>query len=264
MNDTDDILIEGYLRGTLSTEEQRLVEERIANDAAFREQFLLEQSLQETLGEDQWSFAKQPSKEIDEYRKLLADDDSSELKQVLQQVSKKQQKETKIRTLQRIFYSSAAVIAILLSITFLFPSHPSNTKLYEEYLQLESLPSIVSRGSEDEKDLVKAQQFFEQGHYSEVINLLNEVVSNSSENSGTIYLYLGISQMELNQYEAAVSTFTSLTESTAMDAEKGYWYQALLYIKQGQTEAAKKRLQKIVDEKSFNDEKAMDLLKKLE
>ena len=87
-------------------------------------------------------------------------------------------------------------------------------------------------------------------------------LKNNSSNSN-LYLYLGISQMELNQFEESQKTLNSLINSNLIDSEKGYWFKGLLYLKSNRINKAKIMLQKIIDNSYYSHLKASEILIKL-
>ena len=69
--------------------------------------------------------------------------------------------------------------------------------------------------------------------------------------------------MQMNKTDAAERTFMALTKSEFIDAEKGYWYLALLHLKNNEIELSKNILTKIVSESLYNKDKAKELLEDL-
>lgn len=77
-------------------------------------------------------------------------------------------------------------------------------------------------------------------------------------------IYKGLSEIELSKYLEAEKTFDSLINSDLIDAEKGYWFKSLLYLKNNKILKCKTLLNKIITESLFNKEKAELLLVDLE
>ena len=69
--------------------------------------------------------------------------------------------------------------------------------------------------------------------------------------------------MELNQFQEAEKTLNSLISSNLIDAEKGYWFKSLLYLKSNQIEKVKATLSLIIKNSYFNNKKARELLESL-
>ncbi|WP_299519426.1 tetratricopeptide repeat protein [Winogradskyella sp.] len=263
MSIEDDILIEKYLRGALPEADQKAFLDRLASDAVFKEQYNLEKQLFDALNEDRWSFSNVDGVEIDAYKEILEGEDVQNLKKTLTEVNTRfnnsNQKKTKSKTIY--YYLAAASIVVFLGVQFFFNHNPSSQELYNEYIELNDLPSFASR-AHDSGELPKAQQLFEDKKYKEALIIFQEQLG-ASEFEGNVFLYLGISQIELGEYSAAEKTFEDLINSDLLDSKKGYWYKALLYLKQDRVEETKEVLNKIVVDRLFNSEKARALLAEL-
>ncbi len=264
MSINDDTLIENYLLGKLSGEERSLFEQRLENDPEFNKKFRFEKQLFETLDPEDWSFSEADSSdEISAYKKLFASEKTKIIKKAIGEANTQYKRDRKINRRNWLLYSSAAIIAILISVFTWYDSGPSMEQLYSDNLDLEDLPSLVTRGEDNPEDLIRAQQLFEGRQYLKTIEILNTSLKSSKKNLAAKYQYLGISQMELNYTDDAENTFTLLIESNLIDAQKGHWYKALLYLKMKDSEKAIKTLQKIRSEKLYNYKKANKILKEL-
>ena len=166
-------------------------------------------------------------------------------------------------------YSSAAVIALLISVYLFNPKNQTSEEIYYSHLNTIKLPSITNRGNEEEiinqaqKDKISlGKNYFDAKEYQKVVALFSEELKNGTENS-IIYLSLAISQMELNQFLEAEKTLNSLIKSDLIDAEKGYWLKSLLYLKSEQLEKAKVILSLIIKNSYYNNKKAKVVLEKI-
>ncbi|EDP72164.1 hypothetical protein FBALC1_13722 [Flavobacteriales bacterium ALC-1] len=257
----DDILIDNYLKGLLPKGEEQSFLERLASDTDFNEKFNLEKQLFDALDENSWSFSELDNSDVKEYKKLLEDDDLQNLKKTLTQVNSEFNSEPQIDNRRLFYYLAAASIIIFLGFQFFFNQNVSNQDLYNDYVALNDLPSFVSR-SDDKDELAKAQSLFENKKYKEALVVFKSQL-NSTESKGSVLIYKGIAQTELGNYNEAEKTFNILINSDLLDAEKGYWYKALLFIKANRVEDAKQILDKIVSNGWFKSDKAEELLKEL-
>ncbi|WP_111685542.1 tetratricopeptide repeat protein [Winogradskyella tangerina] len=264
MNIEDDILIEKFLRDQLSEAERSLFTERLEVDADFKTQFTIEKQLFETLDEQNWSFIDSNNEHVDSYKKILASDDIQSLKKTLIATNASQNDNGKpSNSTRRLFYYlAAASIVIFLGFQFFFNQNITSEALYNDYVNLDGLPSFVSRNDTENK-LSEAQKLFQDEKYEEAL-IIFESELNSAEAKGNVLIYQGISQIQLKRYSEAEITFNTLINSDLIDAEKGYWYKALLYLKQDKVDDARNLLHKIKDEKLFNFENASNLLKELD
>lgn len=261
----EDILIENYLKGNLSESEKKLFLERMSNDYSFKGKVLLEKQLFETLDAQNWSFIeKNNTKEIESIEEFFKNDDIKKIKKsisVAQNEYKRSQKNNK-----KLIYLAVASIALLISVYSLFLTSnksPTSNELYAEYIKTNELYSSVSRGETDlHNDLIVAENYFRERKYSQALPILKNQLSFNKDNA-TLYIYTAISQIELNEFEQAESTLNSLIKSDLIDAQKGYWYKSLLYLKSNQLAKAKSELQLIIKNSYFKNKEAQEILDEL-
>lgn len=262
----EDDLIEAYLNHKLPDDALRSFEERLKIDAPFFDKVQLEKQLFESLNDNDWNFVSTSDiEDAQAYKTLFESEDVQQLKASISQAGSEYKKERRTSRRNWVLYSSAAIIAILFTAFSLWNTGSSETELYATYLNLSELPSFASRGDDDDsKTLIKAQRLFEKGVYEETIPILKNTSENITDFKATQYKYLGIAQMELNQFDEAEQTFTKLIASTDLvDANHGYWFKALLYLKKGEKDKASTVLEKIIKEQLFNHQKAAELLSEL-
>lgn len=266
MNLEDDIQIERFLRKELSQEEKKSFEDRLASDQEFKEYFLFEKEMFETLNEDEWSFIEdRNSEEVKAYQKVF---ESNEIKQLQLELKKglanykNEKKKGKLITL----FTTLAAAAVLLLFIFkpLLNSGIGNPQLYAEEQLSIGLMSFVERGDESEgkKVLIEAERLFKAQKYKEASIIFDRALEQVKTNSA-IYIYAAISHIKLKEYKKAENILESLIQSDLLDAEKGYWYKSLVYLKLKQEKKAKKNLKLIVEKKYFRNEEAKRILEKL-
>ncbi len=265
MSIEEDILIQNFLKNTLSEKEKEEVLLRIENDKNFSDKVNFEKQLILNLNDTEWSISNAINhSEIDEYEKLLRSEDTQALKNTLQEVNTEYQLKQKRRNQSWLLYAGIATILVIIGLTVFSPFKTLPNELYANYLDLSELPSLVDRGHSDQKSLIKAQKLFEAKEYDQSLAILEKQLSTIQKNKATIYLYTGISQMELGQFDKAEISFNTLIESNLIDSPKGKWYKALLFIKKNELSNAKNILHQIT--KSSNNYKfkeASELLNKL-
>lgn len=259
----DEILIDNYLKGELSKDEEKAFLERLESDIAFNEKFQLEKQLFDALNEDSWSFTKKRNKELEKYKTLLESEDIKALKDTLKSTTASFNTSDQNNKSRRIYYYlAAASVVVFLGFQFFFNQNVSNQDLYNDYVGLSDLPSFVSRNDEA-NTLSEAQNLFEAKKYDEALTIFQSQ-PDDVENKSNVLIYQGIAQTKLGRYKEAEDTFNSLINSDLLDANKGYWYKALLYLKQSRVEDTKEILNRIVSENLFNKKKAQDLLSELQ
>ncbi len=265
MNNPDQQLIEHFLREVLSEKEKKEFLERVKTDHEFRKKFLFEKQLFESLNENDWSFIEHENlDEVQTYSALFKNDKTKELRQVLKEVQVEQNKPVKKKSRQWLLYASAAAIAISLSVLSLLTNKTNNNELYANYLDISELPSLSVRGDNSNEQMITVEQLFKKKDYKNALPLLEKALNISERNRATLFLYKGISEMELKKYQAAETTFNTLINSELMDAPKGYWYKALLYLKMNNKQKSIEVLKEISTNAFYNHQKAKKLLKDLE
>lgn len=255
-----DLLIQKYFDHLLSDQEAELFEKLLEENEEFRNQFFLELSISNSLDENAWSYIKNRNhKFVLEYQSLFQKKQNIELRKTLRKVQKEYNQKTKPKT-KRFAYYSVAIIALIISTFFLFPNKPSNEELYSQYLNNTELLSLVNR---DDLNgiLSKSQTAFDNQNYDSVIQYLSPEIQKL--NSSNAYIYLAISQMEENLESEAKTTLNQLISSDLLDAQKGYWYKSLLFLKFGRKEDLKNELQVIIKNNYFKKKEAKELLEKL-
>ncbi|NQY27907.1 MAG: hypothetical protein HRT69_00375 [Flavobacteriaceae bacterium] len=263
MNINDDILIEKYLDNTLSAQEKEIVVTRMENDPIFKEKVSFEKQLLDTFSKEKWSFIENTNAtSVQEYSELFKKE--GKLKQVLKEAKTNYNAPKKKTNFNWYLYASAAMIVLLIAIVPFVNKSSSSTELYASYLNTTELPSLSIRGNENKDVRTKAQHLFEQKKYKEALVIFNSELDLSKKQTATVYLYMGIAQMEINQFEKAVHTFDALINSGLMDAPKGHWYKALLYLKMKKIKDSKVILNSISSKKLYNYQQANDLLKALD
>lgn len=260
-------LIEKYLNKSLSEEELLLFKKRMSQDATFFNEVQLEEQLYEALDTKDWSLStSRNSDELQEYKVLFENEDTDKAKRNILKAYNLYKKEDKYRKMKWILYSSAALFILFISISSLFKTQETNLELYSSYIDFSELPTLSTRSNDDTAvNLLKeAERLFENKEYSGVIEILKNHSKTTQKSLAIQYLYLGISYMELNQFEKAEKTFENLSQSNLIDGRMGIWYKALLYIKMKDMDKAKSILGEIISNRLYNHEKANALLQELD
>ncbi len=264
MNLEDDILIEHFLRNKLSKEDKSQFLKRIENDKYFKEAFLIEKQLFESLNNEEWSFAENINvEEIEEYEELFNSEETLKLKNKIERVSFNYKKNIKRKRIITFVTSIAAVILLFVILNNSFNSSIDFEKIYSENIELKKMPSFISRGEESSiTNLIVAEKLFKEKKYKESVSKFDEVLLKNKEN-GSIYVYKAIAHIELGQYHKAEGVLNKLINSDLIDAQKGYWYKGLLFIKSNKLEKAKELLNMIVEKSYFKNKKAKKILTEL-
>lgn len=260
MNEEDLILIHKHLRNELSPEEQDSFYRKLSSDTNFEDRYKLESQVYQSLDEKSWSFiSNSNSTEVKQYQQMYQSPESKKILNAIldaQRSYKKSNNKLKRWTVSII----AAAVIIAISTILLLPENFTNQELYSKYLNETELIALVDRGKSDTV-LTKSQISFDNEDFSKVIELLTpEIIDSKNSN---VYLYLAISQIEIGNYEASEQTLDKLISSDLLDAQKGYWFKSLLYIKSDRLKDAVKELEKLIENNFYNKEKALELLEQI-
>ena len=260
----EDILIERFLKKELSKTEKNEVLNRMGSDVIFREKVLLEQQLSEALNENDWSLVKNIDNSIiKEYEEVFKSEDILKLKKTISKANNNYKEKKVFNNKKWILYSCIASIALLISLfTFNF-SDQNNEELYSSYINKTEIPSIINRGDDNQyKNLAQGQVYFENKEYKKAEEIFYSALNNTKNSS--VYLFLAVSQTELNKVEEAEKTLDLLINSDLLDAEKGYWYKALLNLKSNKISKAKSILKTIIDNSYYKTSEAKKLYEKIQ
>lgn len=261
----DDILIERFLKGELSKEEIDNFYKKIEENKRFKVSYLLEKKLFENLNEKKWSFvANESTDEIKDYDELFKDEVSQNLKIELEKGALKYKAKRRKNTFKWIL-SIASIILLALTINFFFTKKTIHVdEIYSEYVYAKKMPSFRSRGEiKVNEKLIQAERLFIDKEYKKAIHLFKNGLE-KDQNNGIIYIYMGLSYIELQDFDNAENILNKLLESNSIDAEKALWYKSLLYVKTNEIEKSKVLLNKIIKKSSYKKREAKELLSKLE
>ncbi len=258
----DDLLLERYFRDSLNSEEIKQFENR-KRDPKFLEQFVLEKQLFESLNEKSWNYASNIDQTIIcEYQELFESADIKKLKSTLNMISS--EKATKNFNWRPFFYAAAAVVIVILSISGFNNESSSPEDIYISYFDKSELTYSIVRSGNTEPFLNKITELFLNGEYELAIPLIEETISNNENDIPVLYIMKGVSLTEMGSYEDASIVYDKLIASDYLDAQKGYWYKALLHLKKGDVEKALLIFNKIKNENLYNSDKSAEIIELME
>ncbi|WP_298896757.1 tetratricopeptide repeat protein [uncultured Psychroserpens sp.] len=254
--------IEDYLKGKLSKEELQVFEKELETNSELQEYLDIAKQMEVVYDDVNWLFAQ--NKDSEDLKTMEDYLNSEEGQQTKFFFEKMKASNSPVRRLKKsyTYIAIAASLLLLLAIPFVLSSNLSHDELYTNYSDYSNLPSFVTRNNTTEDRLTEAEKLFKNKEYKEALVIFQSQIDTAS-NKGIVYMYQGLSQIELKQYEQAKQTFDALINSDLVDAPKGHWYKALLYLKQDNIKEAKLILNTIVTNFYYNHTKAKDLLNEL-
>jgi len=140
----------------------------------------------------------------------------------------------------------------------------STEDLFLKHYNLNDLPSLAKR-SDANNDLTKGMNAFKIKEYKKALYFFGKINEKYILKNPSLFLYVGVANLELNKNEKAINTFDKLINSNLLDASKGYWFKALVYLKSKNVVKAKETLLIIASNKSnYKYKEAKSILEKLE
>ena len=240
MNEEMYIGFESYLANEMPTDEKELFEEKLQNDAQFKEQFHLYKQTTQLLSH------KFSSETID-FKKNLATISNEHFYET-------EEKEVKVVNLKPWYYAVAASMAILFGTLLFNQSDPQ----YGDYSQHENA-QFTERGDND-TNLKEAQDFFNDKHYQKAVTSFEKV---HDLNNPELQYFYAIALIETNSYTKAALTLNNLKNGTSVYKDKATWYLALSNLKQKKIDECKTLLKQLPADAEEYD-KAQQLLKDLD
>ncbi len=239
-------LLYHYFSNALTPEQEQRLNELLATDTEFKQQFEFEKDL----------------------KRVIREKETNTLKDKLSGFEKKISKDTPVRTLPHTNYRKwalAASIALIIGLGWIGYNNftgPDYNALYQENFQ--NYPNTVytiSRSESDETLERDAFVAYESGDFKEAADNLKII----SKNRPSDYLdfYLGMSYLNLNQFEEAKAYFTNTINSKSEFVDEAYWYLALIALKEKNKDSANEYLRKLTANDGYNQERARQLLEKL-
>ncbi len=256
--------IERYFNNDLTDEERLAFEERLKTSSSLREWVGIYKDLNLIDDEEEWIHFKGDPTVLKKEAALFKDPETKVFSDQLKKWRQEQEKETpKIKRywLRPLITSAAAVL--LIAVFLLYPKGENFSSLYDQYDNWNDLPSLTVKG-DNEDAVIQLERSFKAKNYQDVIERAQDLLETSNNTTSQIRLYQGVSYIETASYDKAIMTFDTLIQSDAIDSHKGYWYKALVFLKQEQKENCVKILEIIAANPTyFKHQEAKGLLKKL-
>jgi len=263
MDDIIKLKIESYISNSMSEEEVSSFEKQLENDAVLKKEVELAKELNHFLKGDLIN-SHSDTKLSTKINTFLESEEATDLENKLLKV-KNEYKETHLKSRKKKYLLVAASIAFFLisSIGYFFLNQNNTEKLFAQYYSVSDLPSVIKRANNQDQ-LIEGVLKFKALDYKEAIKLFDSYKNTDNDLNPSVYLYSGIVNMELKQYDKAILEFDKIILSNSIDNSKGLWFKALLYLKKRDKVNAKITLEKIVENSSnFKFKEAKELLEVL-
>ncbi len=265
--------IEAFISEKMGEGERKLFEAKIQSDKDLENEVELHRSLKNVIQNKKWHLTEsvKDNKEFNQIKNSRRSKKYANIESSIQEAGDQYfENEIKPKGNKKWLYYISAVAAVVCIAFFInyYNSNQSTTSLYAEYSDWKDLPSLTVQ-NDNENILAHGEHLFFEAEYTKAIMIFSEELKDSSVQKQNlnpyILSYLGASYLELNDYQNAILTFDQLVHSNTIDSSKGYWYKAMVYLKQGDKQKTEEQLRLVLqDERNFNFQKAKELLKKLD
>ncbi len=247
MEDRYGSLIDDYLRGVLTAEQQREVESLLTHDENFRKEL---------------NFRKGTASAFARIR-------HQELKSRLAKLADKQKQDVvflhpAVKARRRIGYAAAVLAFCIVGLGFLLfmKMTPSAGELYAGYFS--AYPNVIlplERAADTPDARSKAYALYEAEQYQQAYDLFTTLDSDTDPEA---LFYAALSAMEADRIEDAVRLLGNYGRTPAPKLERqAKWYLALAHLKKGEIELSKELLTQLATSAGYNKDEAGALLKKL-
>ena len=138
--------------------------------------------------------------------------------------------------------AAAAVLIVALGFWSLFSLKPTSAELFAEYYKPYSIIDGQTRsGIQADEKFVEIARLYKNEQYNDVGSKL-EVLLKEGSSSPKILLIYGITLIEQDKYEKAISTFNVILKQSGEFSIEAKWYLALCYLKMNDKSNADKLL----------------------
>lgn len=263
-----DILLklQQYLNDEMNEASRISFETEISNSKDLQEFIAIFNNIDNLEDDDSWISLEGETDELKRVAQLFRNNDTLEFSRKIKKLrgnsSEVDIKTRKPYTLALVTLMVACLAAIFF---FAFPKEIDMTQLYTNNSSWDELPSLVIKGTSTNEKRLEVERAFEDENFELAISLSEIIITNTTLVDANMQLYKGVSHLELNEFDKALEAFTILTESNSIDNHKGYWYIALVYLKQENKARAIEALEQVTSFKeNYKYERARDLLEELE
>lgn len=251
-------LIERYLDDELSEEELVMFSEKLDQDPNFNKLYFEMDQLLEGI--------RRSAKES------TVDEKLAKLEMALPVRKKiiKNDSETPIINLWSIVMRNRIAVAAMLSLLIVsalvltnINNGSSPETLFVEYYQPFENQAGAKRSISDKEKLDYAMMEYDKGNYDEAIEIFEEIEI-KDENRIQIWMYGGITYLELDKVEKAIENFQNIIQTDSEYELEAKWYLSMCYLKTGEKAQAKPLLEEIKESGHGNFVEATDILIELQ
>ena len=263
-------LIDRYLNGELKGQELTDFEQQINSISQLKDEIKIHQELLAHFNDEPLEVQESDvslenflgSKEANAFQNKLN-------KALATHKNQKEEKAPEAKVRKMNWKPLALAASILLIVGFFYINNMSSTAnpqdLFAEYSKPEKL-SVITKGS-TEDIIVSIENDFNTGGYAKAnsqLSTLMDTLSTLHPNWFDLKLAEGISNLELNENEAAKTIFDELRKTDYLNAPKADWQYILTLLKLGETGNAKTAINNYLNsDKNYKAKELKSIQKKL-
>ena len=251
--------IEQYLQGQLSEVEHKAFEKELSVNKALSKQLQLIQEMDESLEDENALLTQKTIQEIGEdffKENIVADETKNKQNAPIKRLS----------FYRRPWAIAASILLLVASVAILWQINSkspamSDEAIFAQYHNVEKMSPIVRSGLQKDSLYNMAVGQFNEKQYTSAINIFTTLTESNPDNWQYVYA-LANAYLNNNQPEPAKQQFQKIADQKkSILAPRSSWYLALIFIREGNKEAAKKQLNKLMtSEDSGLAAKAKELL----
>ena len=233
-----DLLIENYLLGNLSAEEERDFLTQVKKDPELEERLQHHRRIQQVIDEDPMitAFEKVVGEVVRENR----------------------------QTSFRIYWRIAATVVVAVGLSVLAINYFSSPELSSQQLAqayFEPLSDAMTSRDEGDSLASRAMTFYNQGNFQAAIPILEQLVVAKEPFAE---LYLAVAYMGVEDYAAARTIWDKLSVGDPIYPNTILWYAALTDLALNEVELARPKLEQLTTGNSTFQKKAAEILERID
>ena len=158
-----------------------------------------------------------------------------------------------------------AAACVVLVGSWLFFNQPNTSELANNYIKNDIAQISLTMGA-DVDSIQTGIELYNDKKYTEALSIFMALNPKTNDEAVFKLEYTGLSQLQLGQYEKAISSFQTLAQKQNVVNNKGKFYEALTLMKRGITTDKNKSIQLlevVVKEKLGNKKQAAEWLEKI-
>jgi tetratricopeptide (TPR) repeat protein len=178
-------------------------------------------------------------------------------------IAKKRRGISRRLVIRYISFSAAAVLSAFIIIKSLSPSGDPE-KLFNMYYEPMNAVSPVTRGVNNNNAINynSAIADYKNGDFQGALSGFSEAVTKNPSSISASF-FLGLSQIELKNYDQAINLLTSVVNNAGEYGKEAHWYLGMVYLKTGDKEKASECFEYLTKSEGFYSERSAKILRYL-